>query len=46
MEKSYMNNYLIEDNRVKLTELPKKFKKLTATRFATILGLNSWQTPF
>ena len=25
---------------------PKKPKKLTATRFATILGLNPWQTPF
>lgn len=25
---------------------PKKPKKLTATRFATILGLNPWSTPF
>lgn len=25
---------------------PKKPKKLTATRFATILGLNAWATPF
>lgn len=41
-----MSNYVIEGNRVKLTELPKKFKKLTATRFATIMGLNAWSTPF
>lgn len=25
---------------------PKRPKKLTATRFATILGLNPWSTPF
>lgn len=25
---------------------PKKPKKLTATRFATIMGLNAWSTPF
>ena len=25
---------------------PKNPKKLTATRFATILGLNPWSTPF
>ena len=41
-----MSNYVIEGNRVKLDKLPKKFKKLTATRFATILGLNAWSTPF
>lgn len=27
-------------------EPPKKPKKLTATRFATVLGLNPWSTPF
>lgn len=27
-------------------EPPKRPKKLTATRFATVLGLNPWQTPF
>ena len=32
-------------NRVKV-DPPKKPKKLTATRFATILGLNAWATPF
>ena len=41
-----MSNYVIEGNRVKLDKLPKKFKKLTATRFATVLGLNAWATPF
>lgn len=41
-----MSNYVIEDNRIKLTELPKKFKKMTATRFASVLGLNNWSTPF
>ena len=35
----------IDGNRIKI-DPPKKFKKLTATRFATILGLNAWQTPF
>ena len=41
-----MSDYVFEGNRVKLTKLPKKFKKLTATRFATIMGLNDWATPF
>lgn len=41
-----MANYVINDNRIELTELPKKFKKCTATRFASILGLNAWSTPF
>lgn len=35
----------ISDNRIKV-DPPKKPKKLTATRFATILGLNAWSTPF
>ena len=35
----------IEGNKVKV-DPPKKPKKLTATRFATILGLNAWATPF
>lgn len=35
----------IEGNRIKV-DPPKKPKKLTATRFATILGLNAWSTPF
>lgn len=32
-------------NQVQITP-PKKPKKLTGTRFATILGLNPWSTPF
>ena len=35
----------ITGNRIKV-DPPKKPKKLTATRFATILGLNNWSTPF
>lgn len=35
----------ISGNRIKV-DPPKKPKKLTATRFATILGLNAWSTPF
>lgn len=35
----------LTDNRIKI-DPPKKPKKLTATRFATILGLNNWATPF
>ena len=32
-------------NRIKV-DPPKKPKKLTATRFATVMGLNAWATPF
>lgn len=35
----------LKDGRIKV-EPPKKPKKLTATRFATIMGLNAWSTPF
>ena len=35
----------IDGNRVKITP-PKKCKKITGTRFATILGLNPWSTAF
>lgn len=35
----------IDGNRVKITP-PKKCKKITGTRFATILGLNPWSTEF
>lgn len=34
-----------QNNRIKV-DPPKKPKKLTATRFATILGLNAWASPF
>lgn len=32
-------------NQIKI-DPPKKPKKMTATRFATVLGLNSWNSPF
>lgn len=35
----------LPNGRIKV-DPPKKPKKLTATRFATIMGLNSWNTPF
>ena len=35
----------ISGNRIKV-DPPKKPKKLTATRFATVMGLNAWATPF
>lgn len=41
-----MANYIIKDKHIELTTLPNKNKKLTATRFATIMGLNAWSTPF
>lgn len=40
------NNYTFVDSHIELESLPKKFKKLTATRFATVMGLNAWATPF
>ena len=35
----------LEGNRIKVTPT-KKPKKCTATRFASVLGLNTWSTPF
>lgn len=35
----------LQDGRIKV-DPPKKPKKLTATRFATIMNLNKWATPF
>lgn len=35
----------LEGDRIQVTP-PKRPKKITATRFATILGLNPWSTPF
>ena len=32
--------------QITLEQLPKKLKKITGTRFASILGLNAWNTPF
>ena len=35
----------IDGNKIQIIP-PKRPKKLTGTRFATILGLNPWSTPF
>ena len=35
----------LANNRIKV-DPPKKPKKLTATRFATVMGLNTWASPF
>lgn len=35
----------LKSNQIKVTP-PKKPKKLTGTRFAAIMGLNTWNTPF
>lgn len=35
----------LDDNRIQIAP-PKKTKKITGTRFASILGLNVWSTPF
>ena len=35
----------LDSKQIKITP-PKKTKKITGTRFATILGLNPWSTPF
>lgn len=40
-----MTNVKWVDNHIEV-EKPKRFKKITGTRFATILGLNPWSTPF
>ena len=34
----------LDDNKIQIIP-PKRPKKLTGTRFATILGLNPWSTP-
>lgn len=39
-------SYQFKDNHIELDTLPKKFKKLTGTRFASVLGLNVWSSPF
>ena len=41
-----MSKYEFKGNHIELATVPKKLKKLTATRFATVLGLNKWNTPF
>lgn len=34
------------EKHIELEKLPKTFKRMTATRFAAVLGLNAWKTPF
>lgn len=34
------------DNHIELESVPKRLKKMTGTRFATVMGLNVWSTPF
>ena len=41
-----MPDYRFVGNHIELDTLPKKFKKMTGTRFATVMGLNAWNTPF
>lgn len=36
----------METRTVVLPDAPKRIKKITGTRFASILGLNPWSTPF
>lgn len=38
--REFVDNHLVIDN------VPKKPKKLTGTRFASVLGLDKWNTPF
>lgn len=40
-----MDNISFVDNHVVIVP-PKRTKKMTATRFASVLGLNEWATPF
>lgn len=39
-------SYKFVDSHIELDSLPKKFKKMTGTRFATVMGLNAWASPF
>lgn len=41
-----MDNYVFKDNHIELLALPKNLKKITGTRFAAVLGLNPYKTPF
>lgn len=34
------------DGRIEIDTVPKRPKKMTGTRFASVLGLNAWATPF
>lgn len=39
-------NINVDTKTITLLETPKKIKKITGTRFAAILGLNPWSSPF
>ena len=39
-------SYKFVDSHIELDSLPKKLKKMTGTRFATVMGLNAWASPF
>lgn len=41
-----MLKFNFADKHIELEELPKSFKKITGTRFASILGFNTWSSPF
>ena len=34
------------DGHIEIDDVPKRPKKMTGTRFASVLGLNAWSTPF
>lgn len=40
------NKYHFEDQHLVLDSKPRSYKKLTATRFAAVLGLNRWSSAF
>lgn len=46
MAKGKMEIVWNDDGTLSLDPIPKKVRKLTATRFAAVLGLNRWTTPF
>ena len=41
-----MADYRFVGSHIELDVIPKKFKKMTGTRFATVMGLNAWASPF
>lgn len=34
------------DKHIEIDDVPKRLKKMTGTRFASVLGMNAWATPF
>lgn len=41
-----MKNIKFEDGKVYLSQVTKRPKKITGTRFGAVLNVNKWQTPF